>query len=99
MENFEAISARREDACRACDNVKGNKQESSSRVYTCAACGAIFGTMYLGDSYAMVKAFMTSANVPSDRQRYFDFTTIGSAGISRRHGWFDPETRLITQVG
>ncbi len=31
--------------------------------------------------------------------KYFDFTTLGSQGISRRHGWYDTVTRCITQVG
>jgi hypothetical protein len=37
--------------------------------------------------------------VPTERCRYFDFTTIGSAGIDRRHGWFDVESRRVVQIG
>ena len=35
----------------------------------------------------------------TDEQRYFDIETVGSAGLGRRHGWFNPTTQTITQVG
>jgi hypothetical protein len=96
MEN--EIANRNPRDCRACDNVRGNK-EVATGIYECAACGAIFGTCYLGDSYGFVKPFFAAAEVPAGQSRYFDFTTLGSNGVGRRHGWFDPATKLITQVG
>lgn len=68
-------------------------------VHECPHCKAVFGTCYLGESYGIVLSYMTSANVPMDQTRYYDFETLGSDGIGRRHGWFDPATRLIVQVG
>jgi hypothetical protein len=47
----------------------------------------------------LVLPYMTGENVPPAEQRYFDITTLGSAGVGRRHGWFQPSTRLVTQVG
>ena len=85
--------------CRACSNSRGNRETSTLGVYTCAKCGAIFGSCYLGDSYSLVLPYFTPDPVSPERQRYFDFSTLGSTGLGRRHGWFDPETRLITQVG
>jgi hypothetical protein len=98
MEN--EITNRPVNQCRACDNVRGNKELAAVRgVYTCAKCGAIFGSCYLGDSYGLVSPYMTANIAATERQRYFDFTTLGSKGVGRRHGWFDPETRMMTQVG
>lgn len=94
------ISERNPKACRACDNVRGNQNVPGHvTLYTCAKCNAIFGDCYLGDSYSFVKPFMTAAEVPAESQRYFDFSCLGSAGLTRRHGWYDPSTKLITQVG
>jgi len=69
-------------------------------VYRCTKCDAIFSNnMILGDSYKYVSARMTDEDVPEDRLRYFDFTCIGSKGVTRRHGWFDRITKLVVQVG
>ena len=97
MEN--TISDRNPRACRACDNVRGNKATKTIGVYECAKCGAIFGTCYKGDSYSFVLPRFSSITPPEGTERYFDFTTLGSEGIGRRHGWFDPSTKLVTQVG
>ena len=86
------------EKCRACGNVKGNKQ-IGARVYRCEKCGAIYGTCYLGESYEYVLPYFSAAFPPHALQRYFDFTTLGSEGVGRRHGWFDPDTRRITQIG
>lgn len=84
--------------CPACSHDRANKTERA-QVYVCAKCEALFGTCYLGDSYSMVLPYFTKDSSADARARYFDFTTLGSAGIGRRHGWFDPETKLVTQVG
>lgn len=89
-----------DNQCPACSNRKGNRpRRSHPGVYDCAACRAVFGTIRLGESYAIVLPQMTGADVPPERQRYFDFMTWGSQGTRRRHGWFDPDTKMITQVG
>jgi hypothetical protein len=66
---------------------------------TCRRCNAIFGEMYLGDSYTLVLPRFTTRDVPAEEQRYFDFLTLGSKGLSRRHGWYDPKTRGLVQIG
>lgn len=69
-------------------------------VYTCRKCkGLIADHIYLGDSYGLVKPWMTTEQVPADRMRYFDLTCLGSAGITRRHGFYDTETGLVVQSG
>ena len=95
------IQERPRNKCRACDNTRGNKLVPGFHsVYSCGACEALFGNCYLGDSYTLVLPhFHSDPNFPADQQRYFDFSTLGSNGNQRRHGWFDPQTKLITQVG
>jgi hypothetical protein len=68
-------------------------------VFECSKCGALFGSCYLGDSFMLVRPFMASSEVAHEHMRYFDFSTLGSEGLGRRHGWFDVNTKLITQVG
>ena len=86
------------EKCRLCGNRRGNKP-IGILLYRCAKCGALYGTCYLGESYQHVLPYLSKQEIPPEKARYFDFTTLGSAGIDRRHGWFDPETRLVTQIG
>lgn len=87
-------------ACPACNSLKNKTRDDLGvQIYECKECGAIHGTCYLGESYGIVKPYMTADKNADERARYFDFITLGSAGVGRRHGWFDPQTRLITQVG
>lgn len=87
-------------ACPACSHTRGTQYESKALVYVCGACSGIFSNnIYLGESYEIVLPFMTVEAVPQDRLRYFDFTCLGSKGITRRHGWFDVQTKRIVQVG
>jgi hypothetical protein len=87
--------------CPACNNQRRNKEvKPGSWVYRCSLCEAIFGEhLYLGESYEFVLPYFAKDDVPSERLRYYEFTCLSSAGIMRRHGWYDPETKLIHQVG
>jgi len=99
---FATSTAKRETvpACPACSCTKGFVVKMA-RVYECGDCHAIYGDMYLGDSYTFVLPEFSNeyGQAVLDRQRYFDFTCLGSKGVTRRHGWFDPATKRITQVG
>ena len=86
------------EKCRACNNDRRNKQIGID-VYQCGKGGAVFGTCLLGGSYRFVLTYFSKEDVPLERTRCYDFTALGSEGIDRRHGWFDPETKLIVQVG
>jgi len=90
------------DSCPACSHVRGNKADAKG-VYTCKSCGGIFhnsGYLYLGDSYTYVlPQWDAEGACRIEDQRYFDLTVLGSKGIERRHGWFNPATKRITQVG
>jgi hypothetical protein len=85
-------------ACPACSSVR-REATQYPEVFTCRKCEAVYGDCYLGDSYAFVLPRWAPADIPSERCRYFDFMTVGSVGIERRHGWYDPVTKLITQTG
>lgn len=84
--------------CPACNGKRRNRTEHAG-VFECRRCGAPYGECYRGDSYTIVRPRMTAEPVPPERCRYYNLTVLGSDGISRRHGWFDPETRLIVQIG
>ena len=84
--------------CPACDGKRRNAT-SHPTVFECRRCGALYGDCYLGDSHALVRPVLTGAAIPPERCRYFDLTVLGSEGLGRRHGWYDPETRLMVQVG
>jgi hypothetical protein len=90
--------------CPACSNVAGNEDTADRNgVATCTACGGVFTTrhIYLGESYTYVLPRMAGANQEgaADTWRYFDLSTLGSEGLGRRHGWFQPANKLVVQVG
>lgn len=83
--------------CPAC-NSKRTKIRPGTMLFDCTKCQAVFGKAYLGESYDYVlPQFDPNPNPPE--QRYFDFMCLSSKGVVRRHGWFNPATKLLTQVG
>jgi hypothetical protein len=83
--------------CPACSSRSLKPHATVIGVSECKKCGAIFGQCYLGDSYSIVKPwFETGA---ASKEVYFDLETVGSKGVERRHGWMNPATKCITQVG
>lgn len=85
--------------CPACSHTRIYLDSVQPGVHQCVACEAIFADMiWLGRSYELV-APRFDPNPNPETERYFDFTCVSSKGIVRRHGWFNPETRLLTQVG
>lgn len=53
--------------------------------------------MYLGESYEIVLPQWDSEKSPVEIP--YDLVVLGSNGIERRHGWFNPATKRITQTG
>jgi hypothetical protein len=84
--------------CPACSG-KRLRDTSVFGVQQCGRCETIFGQCYRGDSYTLVAPYMASEPVPADRLRFYDLTILGSDGVSRSHGWYDPSTKLVHQVG
>ena len=87
--------------CPACDHSNEDSRLDANGVCTCARCGAIFSTrtIYLGTFHGYVKPFWATSDVPPDQCVYFDFDTLGSAGLQRHHGWMDRVTKRIVQTG
>ena len=85
-------------SCPAC-NGKRSRQTETVGIRECVRCRAIFGMCYKGESYGLVlPVFSDLPSSPLDT-RYYDLTVLGSAGIERRHGWFDTRNRKIVQTG
>lgn len=95
--------------CPACGDKRAPKHSAlvperlADRARECRACGCIHTpegrAIYKGDSYQIVGATMTSCPEATARQVAYDLTVLGSGGVERRHGFFDPRTKRITQVG
>lgn len=83
--------------CPCCNSTDHADAPEHVRLSTCLRCNAIFGQLYLGDSYTVVLPYFVEQE-PADPPRYFDFVTIGSK-VDRRHGWYDVATKRIVQVG
>jgi len=84
--------------CPSCGRKRGLK-EIDTMLWECPKCRCIFGTLSLGESYSYVLPWMTEEEVPDERIRPYDFRCLGCGEITRRHGWYDTETKLIVQVG
>ncbi len=85
--------------CPACSCKRAKPTTYGVTVYECCGCGAIHGTCYLGQSYAVVLPYFVPEGTPEDDTFHYDLTCLGSEGITRRHGWADRKTRKIVQVG
>jgi hypothetical protein len=92
--------------CPCCSHARGREYVNKEGrqipgVYVCAKCDGIHGQTYLGESYDIVSPFMATAISPEaeGNSTYYDLTCLGSKGMTRRHGWFDPATKLILQTG
>ena len=68
-------------------------------VFSHSRCNAVLGSCYKGESYDIYLPYWAPANVPAENERYFNLEVLGSAGIEHVHGWFDIESRKLTQVG
>lgn len=87
--------------CGAC----GGSVEGSDRngVGHCADCGGLNTTRLIDLDLSF--AYVSSEMLPEERapltsSTYYDLMTLKSDGTPRRrHGWYDPATKGITQVG
>lgn len=87
---------------RTCPACSGSLKAKDGRVDLdeCRRCGGVVSqSMYKGDSFEVVLPFFETGSYEPEEERYFDLTVVGSEGVERRHGWYLPRTRRITQVG
>ena len=85
--------------CPACSHRLAEPVNGFVSIYRCAKCEAIYGSCYLGDSYSLVLPYLVDKEPPAECTRYYDFECLGSQGITRRHGWYDLDSKRIVQVG
>lgn len=86
------------DKCGGCLSNRGHRVLGFTRVYVCDDCNGTVGTCYVGESHELVKPWFAKTEVPAGLTAYFDFITIG-VKVARRHGFYDPRNRTMTQVG
>lgn len=92
--------------CPACNGKRYKEMPQVHSVVECSRCHALYGTCTLADSHKFVSPQFDPAG-SLDGARYFDFRCVtvaiqnGEKFIKtvRRHGWFNPQTKLIVQVG
>lgn len=96
--------------CPACSSYRVKEQALrgahgvGDQVHDCLACGAVFGTFaHFEDSYQHVAGRWCGCQIPKGapdvEQRYFDFTGLNGQAQDRRHGWYHPACKRLTQVG
>lgn len=92
--------------CPACSGRSNIKYNDLATVYRCLTCSAIHGECSEHVSYSIVSSEWDTGNPPAEQWVYYDLrcrTKPGSPnfrfGGFRRHGWFNPATKKIVQVG
>jgi len=84
--------------CPCCSATRGNAVEVNGRLahglYLCEGCGGLLGSCYRGDSPVLMVF-----GEDGDESRYFDLDLLGSDGISRVHGFYNPATMKVVQFG
>jgi hypothetical protein len=96
------MSDKKKSNGRRCPACSGSLKSKDGRLDLdeCRRCEAVVSqTMYKGDSFEVVLPFFETGSYEPEEQRYFDLTVVGSEGVERRHGWYLPRTRRMTQVG
>jgi hypothetical protein len=84
--------------CPACSGRLHRDHEKVTGVSVCKRCGAVHGQCWKGNSPVLLVWDAPDACRPEE-QVFFDLTLVGSAGVEHIHGWFNPATRKVTQVG
>lgn len=93
-----------ERKCGGCSGTLVNQRwfdQGGGWLWDCASCGGLNGEMYLGVSYLLVRPTWAPGadTIPAERTRYFDLMCLGSEGVTRRHGWYDPASKGLVQIG
>ena len=85
--------------CTACNHSHFSPTAHHS-VITCNGCGGVQGTITRGDitQFVHLHRWHTGDERPEDL-RFFDFTILGSEGVSRSHGFFHAVTKDVVQFG
>ena len=86
--------------CPGCSNNTGHSVSINGRfsntLRECAGCGALLGRCYRGDSPVLM-TFSPEHN--PEKTRHFDLDLLGSGGVRRVHGFYNPADMMVTQFG
>jgi len=99
--DLQEVKEMRTNGCPNCGKKIKQKEIKPASVVECQYCEAIYtiSPISLGESYEYVLPYMEDAHIVPEKERYFDFECLSSKGKVRRHGWYNPVTNKITQVG
>jgi len=83
------------ESCVACSG----SLVGSGQVRTCSRCGGVHvEARSIGFALSVVDFSVLAPQAPEER--YFDVTYPDANGARQRvHGWYDPTTRKMTQIG
>lgn len=87
--------------CPGCGGRPG-RPTSVAGVVHCQRCGGIFGSCAAAEAQTLVRSEWSTDPEADSRAIGFDLTITDlprEQGGGRRHGWFDPTTKRITQTG
>lgn len=89
-----------QEGCPGCSATEYTETETSG-IVRCGGCGGLYTLwhVYLGQTYRHVSNQWDDTDCPVEEWRYYDFQYLGSEGEGRRHGWFCPHNKKITQTG
>ncbi|NIR06838.1 MAG: hypothetical protein GTN82_15585 [Candidatus Aminicenantes bacterium] len=88
----------KEALCCPCCGRKHNAVSTTIMMY-CGECKAVFTPLYKKVSFAYSTNFVETEMESGEdwgNYRYFDIALVNN---ERRHGWYNPQTRNIVQVG
>ena len=68
-------------------------------LYSCERCGCVHGSGYKGDVLSVVLVGTLRGESASGESLPFNVEMVGSDGVTRSHGWFDPVDGVVHQYG
>lgn len=105
---YEAPKQYWDKICPSCDSPHRTPREHRG-IYQCSSCGCVYGR---ASSYEVTLAYVKdewdvrmpvtdpiAALHAASQEQGYDFIYMRGGKIERRHGFFNPKTRCITQVG
>ncbi len=96
--------------CSGCNNNTGrlviNDHGHETGILVCDGCGGLLGRCYRGDSPVLMvfspgadDGVQPNVETTDADAVYFDLDLLGSAGVERVHGFFNPADRKVLQFG
>jgi hypothetical protein len=95
------------EACACCGSQTGREvveeatMRTSQRFYFCDSCGALHGLCYRSDSPVNFGEWDADADrvMRDGEAQFFSLALLDSSGETYSHGWFNPATGNLCQLG